>query len=177
MHSRAQQPSEWCARYGDVVRSRDSGCPTANHRSAETGQQAPAAATNNNNNNSRTKVAAATRIERGVRREREVGVSQKRRAEKVVRRVLSWTIGALTLVPNRRFFLLLLPSSSLLLSPTKPTSFIWTAVGIERVNRNTCDIRLQLFETNFFSPAPKTQQCRHGNHSRGIVKIFTLFSF
>lgn len=91
-------------KYGDVVRSRDSGCPTANHRSAETGQQAPAAATNNNNNNSRTKVAAATRIERGVRREREVGVSQKRRAEKVVRRVLSWTIGALTLVPNRRFF-------------------------------------------------------------------------
>jgi hypothetical protein len=73
MHSRAQQPSEWCARYGDVVRSRDSGCPTANHRSAETGQQAPAAATNNNNNNSRTKVAAATRIERGVRRERERG--------------------------------------------------------------------------------------------------------
>jgi hypothetical protein len=70
-----------------------------------------------------------------------------------------------------------LPSSSLLLSTTKPTSSIWTAVGIERVNRNTCDIQLQLFETNYFSPAPKTQQCRHGNHSRGIVKIFTLFSF
>lgn len=75
-------------KYGDVVRSRDSGCPTANHRSAETGQQAPAAAAtnNNNNNNSRTKVAAATRIERGVRREtereREGGVSQKKKSRK-----------------------------------------------------------------------------------------------
>jgi hypothetical protein len=88
-------------KYGDVVRSRDSGCPTANHRSAETGQQAPAAATNNNNNNSRTKVAAATRIERGVRREGSFPKKKSRKSRSPCVKLDHWCSDAR---PEQTFF-------------------------------------------------------------------------